>query len=54
VEFGVITDEGLCPDPDRIAERFRSEFEKLVLTTLMAPWPREGDLDPEDAAAAVA
>ena len=54
VQFGVITDEGLCPDPDRIAERFRSEFEKLVLTTLMAPWPREGDLDPEDAAAAVA
>jgi hypothetical protein len=23
------------------------------LTTLMADWPRDGDLDPEDAAAAV-
>ena len=54
VQFGVIADEGLCPDPDRIAERFRSEFEKLVLTTLMAPWPREGDLDPSIAEAAVA
>jgi len=54
VQFGVITDEGLCPDPDRISERFASEFEKLVLTTLMAPWPRIGDLDPADAEAAVA
>ena len=54
VQFGVITDEGLCPDPDRISERFASEFEKLVLTTLMAPWPREGDLDPAVAAEVVA
>ena len=54
VQFGVITDEGLCPDPDRIAERFAAEFEKLVLTTLMAPWPRDGDLDPREAEAAVA
>jgi WS/DGAT/MGAT family acyltransferase len=53
VQFGVIADEGLCPDPDRIAERFRAEFEKLVLTTLMAPWPREGDLDPDIAEVAV-
>ncbi len=54
VQFGVITDEGLCPDPDLISARFASEFEKLVLTTLMAPWPRTGDLDPADAEAAVA
>jgi WS/DGAT/MGAT family acyltransferase len=54
VQFGAITDEGLCPDPDRISERFAAEFEKLVLTTLMAPWPRSGDLDPREAAAAVA
>ena len=31
VQFGVITDRGLCPDPDRISERFGAEFEKLVL-----------------------
>ena len=46
VQFGLITDRGLCPDPERIIERFGYEFEKLVLTTLLAPWPREGELDP--------
>jgi WS/DGAT/MGAT family acyltransferase len=54
VQFGVITDAGLCPDPERIADRFCSEFEKLVLTTLMAPWPRDGDLDPRAAEAVLA
>ena len=44
---------GLCPDPERIIARFAPEFEKLVLTTLMAPWPRDGDLDPALAAAVV-
>ncbi len=53
VQFGVITDRGLCPDPENVVTRFVGEFEKLVLTTLMAPWPREGDLSPEAAAAAV-
>ncbi len=51
VQFGIITDAGLCPDPDRIADRFGHEFEQLVLTTLMAPWPRDGDLDPATAEA---
>jgi WS/DGAT/MGAT family acyltransferase len=50
VQFGVITDSGLCRDPERIVSRFGPEFEKLVLTTLMAPWPLPGDLDPEVAA----
>jgi len=53
VQFGLITDSGLCPDPDQISARFGAEFEKLVLTTLMAPWPRTGDLDPHEAQAAV-
>jgi hypothetical protein len=53
VQFGLITDRGLCPDPERIVARFAGEFEKLVLTTLMAPWPRQGDLSPRAAAAAV-
>jgi hypothetical protein len=26
VQFGVITDAGLCPDPERIIERFGPEF----------------------------
>jgi WS/DGAT/MGAT family acyltransferase len=46
VQFGLITDRALCPDPERIIERFGDEFEKLVFTTLLAPWPREGELDP--------
>jgi len=53
VRFGIVADRGLCPDPERISARFGAEFEKLVLTTLMAPWPRDGDLDPELAEALV-
>ncbi|MEO8346442.1 MAG: wax ester/triacylglycerol synthase family O-acyltransferase [Betaproteobacteria bacterium] len=53
VQFGVIADSKLCPDPGHVTARFAAEFEKLVLTTLMAPWPRDGDLDCEEAAAAV-
>jgi diacylglycerol O-acyltransferase len=46
VQFGLITDRGLVPDPGRVVAQFGPEFEKLVLTTLMSPWPRPGDLDP--------
>jgi len=53
VQFGLITDRGLVPDPERVIAHFGPEFEKLVLTTLLSPWPREGDLDPAIAAAAV-
>ena len=34
--------------------RFGAEFEKLVLTTLMSPWPRDGELDPAIAAQVIA
>ena len=50
VQFGLITDRGFCRDPERIIARFAPEFEKLVLTTLLCPWPRDGELDPEQAA----
>src|SRR2546426_6840765 len=53
VQFGVVTDRGLCPDPEKVIARFGLEFEKLVLTTLLSPWPREGELDPEVAAQSV-
>ena len=53
VQFGLITDRGLCPDPEQVIAQFGPEFEKLLLTTLLAPWPRPGDLDPAIAAAAV-
>ncbi|HVN35723.1 MAG TPA: wax ester/triacylglycerol synthase family O-acyltransferase [Casimicrobiaceae bacterium] len=54
VQFGLITDRGLVPDPEHIVARFGAEFEKLVLTTLLSPWPAEGDLDPRLAERAVA
>jgi WS/DGAT/MGAT family acyltransferase len=38
VQFGVVTDEALCPDPQAIVDRFASEFDKLLLATLMLPW----------------
>ena len=38
VQFGLITDQHLCPDPQRIIDRFEPEFEKLLLATLMLPW----------------
>jgi diacylglycerol O-acyltransferase len=38
VQFGLITDEKLCPDPQHIIERFEPEFEKLLMVTLMLPW----------------
>ena len=53
VQFGLITDRDLCPDPERVIERFGAEFEKLVMTTLLAPWPRDGELDAVMAEAAV-
>jgi hypothetical protein len=53
VQFGIVTDRNLCPDPEAVIARFAPEFEKLVLTTLMARWPREGDLDPIEAEKAV-
>jgi WS/DGAT/MGAT family acyltransferase len=38
VQFGLITDHALCPDPERIIERFGAEFEQLLLATMMLPW----------------
>ena len=53
VQFGLIADKGLCPDPERVIERFGREFETLVLAALMCPWGLEGDLDPAKVARAV-
>ena len=38
VQFGLITDAKLCPEPQQIIDRFEPEFEKLLLLTLMLPW----------------
>jgi diacylglycerol O-acyltransferase / wax synthase len=52
VQFGLIADRGLCPDPERVSDQFSRQFEQLVLATLMAPWPWESELDPDVAARA--
>jgi diacylglycerol O-acyltransferase / wax synthase len=41
VQFGVITDAGLCPQPQQIIDRFEPEFAKLALLALMLPWGDE-------------
>ena len=38
VQFGVITDTALCPEPQQIIDEFEPEFEPLLLVTLMLPW----------------
>lgn len=43
VQFGLITDKGLVPDPENIVGRFSAEFEKLLLLVLMEPWDRLAD-----------
>jgi len=42
VQFGLITDKQLCPDPQAIIDRFEPEFEKLLTLTLMLPWGEGG------------
>ncbi|MCW5634369.1 MAG: wax ester/triacylglycerol synthase family O-acyltransferase [Rubrivivax sp.] len=43
VQFGLITDERLCPHPQQIIDRFEPEFEKLLLVAMMLPWAGEED-----------
>jgi diacylglycerol O-acyltransferase / wax synthase len=43
VQFGLITDEKLCPEPQEIIDRFEPEFDKLTWLTMMLPWAGEPD-----------
>lgn len=43
VQFGLVTDKKLVPDPESIVARFVPEFEKILLTLLMEPWNRRRD-----------
>jgi diacylglycerol O-acyltransferase len=38
VQFGVVSDSTLCPDPQKIIDQFEPEFAKLSMVTLMLPW----------------
>ncbi len=53
VQFSLMTDQALCPDPQDIVERFEPEFDKLIWLALMLPWPGR-DEDPEQALVAQA
>ena len=41
VQFGLITDRKLCPEPQLIIDRFAAEFEQLLLLAMMLPWAGE-------------
>jgi WS/DGAT/MGAT family acyltransferase len=41
VQFGLITDAAMCPDPEAVIARFAPEFEQLLWLALMSPWPVE-------------
>lgn len=45
VDFGVVTDARLVPDPGSVVRRFAAEFETLLLGALMMPWPGGGGGD---------
>lgn len=49
IQFGLMTDKELVPDPENIINRFGNEFEKLVLLTLMGPYGPEFDSELEKA-----
>lgn len=38
VQFGVMSDATLCPDPQKIINQFAPEFSRLTTLTLMLPW----------------
>jgi hypothetical protein len=38
VQFGLITDRALCPDPQKIINGFKPEFEKLLNVVMLMPW----------------
>jgi len=41
VSFGIVSDRRRVADPHTIAAQFAGEFETLLLTSLMMPWPGE-------------
>jgi WS/DGAT/MGAT family acyltransferase len=38
VQFGVVSDSTLCPEPQQIIDQFEPEFARLAMVTLMLPW----------------
>jgi WS/DGAT/MGAT family acyltransferase len=42
VQFGIVSDATLCPQPQQVIDLFEPEFARLAMVTLMLPW---GDSD---------
>ena len=38
VQFSLIADAKVCPEPQQVIARFMPEFERLLLLTMMLPW----------------
>jgi WS/DGAT/MGAT family acyltransferase len=38
VQFGLISDARLCPQPQKIIDHFAPEFDKLLVLSMMLPW----------------
>jgi len=49
VQFGLITDAAMVPDPHAIVARFKPEFEQLLYYALLEPW--EATAEPDEAGA---
>jgi WS/DGAT/MGAT family acyltransferase len=43
VQFGLVTDKKICDEPQKIIDRFATEFEQLVYATLLMPWEKGAD-----------
>ncbi len=41
VQFGLITDAALVPDPEAVIAQFKPQFEQLLYHVLMEPWDEE-------------
>ncbi len=38
VQFGLITDHALCPEPQAVIDQFQPEFDRVTTLALMLPW----------------
>jgi len=48
VQFGVIADRGLCPEPQQLIDAFQPEFDRLMLIVSMLPPELRGNgIDPQ-------
>jgi diacylglycerol O-acyltransferase / wax synthase len=46
VQFGLMTDAALVPDPQAVSDHFKPEFEQLLYFVLMEPWQDDEDFIP--------